>query len=428
MSRVTASYEIESPDGLERAAAVLAGEQSTGTFTRLATETDELRERSAARIEAIETTGVASTPALPCRNSGDSYQRGTVTISWPLENFGTSLPTLLATVAGNLFELAELSAIRLFDLKLPAVFGVDNPGPQFGANGTRALMGGHEGPLIGTIIKPSVGLNASETADLVGTLAQAGIDFIKDDELQANGTYCPFKERVEAVSRVLNDHAEKTGKRIMYAFNVTDEVDQMHRNLDHLQRHGGNCAMVCVNAVGLTGLRAVRDSSAVAIHGHRAGWGVFSRSPSIGISFPVWQKLWRLAGADHLHVNGLASKFTEPDEVVAESARSVQAAVCEGGQPFIAMPVFSSAQTIWQVESSRNLLGNDDFIYCAGGGIMSHPGGPGAGVSALRQASEAARHGISIEDFAIEAVELRDAMQSFRRPEINIHLAPGSKL
>ncbi len=280
-------------------------------------------------------------------------------------------------------------------------------------------MGGHDGPLIGTIIKPSVGLSVSETAKLVKTLAEAGIDFIKDDELQANGAYNPLAARVDAVGRVLRDHEQRSGKRVMYAFNITDEIDQMYRNLDLIQPVPGACAMVCVNSVGLSGLRAVRNRSQKIIHGHRAGWGLFSRSPDIGISFPVLQKLWRLAGADHLHVNGLASKFTEPDSVVAQAARSVQAPACRGGAPHAAMPVFSSAQTIWQVEPSRNLLGNDDFIYCAGGGIMSHPGGPAAGVVALRQASEAAREGVSIADYARHAGELRDAVSAFPKPQID---------
>lgn len=421
MNRITATYDIESPVGVAHAAAVLAGEQSTGTFVRLAAETDELRERSAARIESVTITGSSSKPSLPCRKTGDTYERGTVVISWSLDNFGTSLPNLLSTLAGNLFELAELSAIRLVEISLPGEFADAYPGPQFGAAGTRKLMGGHKGPLIGTIIKPSVGLNPSETADLVRTLIDAGIDFIKDDELQANGPHCPFAERVAQVTRVINEHADKTGKRVMYAFNMTDEIDQMWRNLDLLQVNEAFCAMVCVNSVGMTGLRAVRERSPMIVHGHRAGWGLYSRSPDIGIGFPVMQKLWRLAGADHLHINGLASKFTESDETVAQSAISLQQPVCDGDGPaHLAMPVYSSGQTIWQIDPARRLLGKDDFIFCAGGGIMSHPGGIAAGVIALRQAAEAASKGNAIETHAELAPELKTALAAFKKPQIEI--------
>jgi ribulose-bisphosphate carboxylase large chain len=87
---------------------------------------------------------------------------------------GPSLPNLLATVAGNLFELRAFSGLKLLDLRLPRIFGAANPGPAFGVQGTRRLTGVVDGPMIGTIIKPSVGLSPAETADLVRTLVEAG--------------------------------------------------------------------------------------------------------------------------------------------------------------------------------------------------------------------------------------------------------------
>ena len=111
----------------------------------------------------------------------------------------------MATVAGNLFELKQLSGIRLLDIRLPDAFAAKYAGPQFGVDGTRELSGVRGRPLLGTIIKPSVGLDAEQTAALVKTLAEAEIDFIKDDELQADGPLCPFEARVESVMRVIRD-------------------------------------------------------------------------------------------------------------------------------------------------------------------------------------------------------------------------------
>ena len=48
---------------------------------------------------------------------------------------------------------------------------------------------------------------------------------------------------------------------------------------------------------------------------------MFGRSPAIGMSFIAYQKLWRLAGIDHIHVNGIDNKFCETDESVIASAR-----------------------------------------------------------------------------------------------------------
>lgn len=420
MTRITAIYDIESPVGLNAAAAVIAGEQSTGTFVKLASETDSLIERSAARVEQVDVSGVESAPALPCKLGGDRYERGRVTISWPVENVGTSLPNVLATVAGNLFELAELSAIRLLDIRFPDDFIQALPGPQFGIGGTRSLTGVNGRPLIGTIIKPSVGMDPAATAALVEKLLDAGIDFIKDDELQANGPHCPFDERVSQIMPVIKRHEDKTGKRVMYAFNITNDIDAMRTNLDRLDELGATCAMVSLFSIGLSGLLDVRRHSNLAIHGHRAGWGLYSRSPDIGIAYSVWQKLWRLAGADHLHVNGLGSKFTEPDSVVAESACALQQLLTDLPKyQHQALPVFSSAQTIWQLEPASRLLGNDDFLFCAGGGIMSHPGGPGAGVIALQQAAAAAKAGVPIATYANEHKELKEAMATFAKPSLS---------
>ena len=414
-NRIRATYEIESPVGVQQAAEVLAGEQSTGTFVRLAAETDELRDRSAARIEHCVVTGESPTPSLPCRITADRYERGQVTISWPIATMGPSLPNILATVAGNLFELAELSAIRLLDLHLPREVIEANPGPRFGIAGTRDLMGVPEGPMIGTITKPSVGLSAAETASLVRDLAEAGIDFIKDDELQSNGPACPLEDRANEVMAVLNAHADRTGKKVMYAFNITGEIDEMSRRLDLLEELGATCAMVSLQSLGLVGLRALRERSPLPVHGHRNGWGLLSRSPHIGISFPAMQKLWRLAGADHLHVNGIGNKFTESDEIVAEAARAVQTRVSDEGPAFTALPVFSSGQTAWQVAPSAEALGNEDFLFCAGGGIMSHPDGPAAGIRSLRQAAEAYRLCRTVESHATERPELLSALTAFKR-------------
>ncbi len=422
MKRIIAIYRIQAACSLTKAAAILAGEQSTGTFVKLTEETDSLKKYSGAIVEHIEPIGSDSEPLLPCKKTATKYEHGIVTISWPLGNIGTSLPNLLSTVAGNLFELEDLSAIRLENIHLPKDFRKTNPGPQFGISGTRKLIISQKDPLIGTIIKPSVGLNPEQTSQIVEKLLNAGIDFIKDDELQANGHLCQFSERVKAVMSVVNKHQDKTGKRVLYAFNITDELDKMCRNLDLLESYGAGCAMVCLISIGLTGLRAVRNRSSLVIHGHRAGWGVFSRSPNIGISFQVWQKLWRLAGADHLHVNGLANKFSDTDETVIQAAQSVQTPIFDHS-PFsdTAVPVFSSGQTVWQVGKTRALLKNDDFILCAGGGIIGHPDGVKSGVIAMKQAYKAAQQGYSPLEYAsLGHSELRVALQHFKQPKFSI--------
>lgn len=423
--RVHARYWIETAYPLADAAAMMAGEQSTGTFVRVPGETDQLRELYAARVEQIVETGAVEKPSLagsgaPRAHSGPLTRRtAEVALSWPLENMGPSLPNLLATVAGNLFELKPFSGLKLLDVTLPAAFLGSYQGPQFGVSGTRQLTGVYGRPIIGTILKPSVGMTPEQTASQVKMLAEAGVDFIKDDELQADGPHCPFEQRVPAVLSVLNEFAQKTGKRPMYAANITGEMDQMLRRHDLVLSRGGSCAMVSLNSIGLPALTALRRHAQLAIHGHRNGWGMFSRSHATGMSFIAYQKFWRLAGIDHVHVNGLRNKFCEEDASVIASARECLTPMFPSPHPGCqVMPVFSSGQSADQVPDTFRALsavapGCVDLIYACGGGILAHPQGPPAGVRSLRQAWEAAAAGVSLPEYALRHAELRAALETF---------------
>ncbi len=423
--RVYARYWIETAYPLEDAAAIMAGEQSTGTFVRVPGETDELRERYAARVEQIVETGLVESPSLsgscvPKAHSGPITRRtAEVTLFWPLENMGPSLPNLLATVAGNLFELKPFSGLKLLDVTLPPAFLERYPGPQFGVAGTRRLTGVCGRPVIGAILKPSVGMTPKQTAAQARMLAEAGVDFLKDDELQADGPHCRFDQRVPAVLRALRQVAQKTGKMPMYAANITGEIDQMLHRHDLVLAEGGTCVMVSLNSIGLPALTALRRHAQLAIHGHRNGWGMFSRSHATGMSFIAYQKFWRLAGIDHVHVNGLRNKFCEEDASVIASARECLTPMFQAPHAGCeVMPVFSSGQSVGQVPETFRALGDGssgsvDLIYACGGGILAHPQGSAAGVRSLRQAWEAAAAGVSLQQYAVEHAELRAALEAF---------------
>lgn len=410
MERIYASYWLETGDDPARAAEVIAGEQSSGTFVALATETPELKERSGARVEKLEILGHSNTPSLPGGMSSQRYTQCRLELSWPLENTGASLPNLMSTVAGNLFELRQVSGLRLTGLTLPKAFVDAYPGPAFGIAGTRKLTGVAQGPLIGTIIKPSIGLSVDETVQQVRELVAGGIDFIKDDELQADGGRCPFDERVRAVMRVVNEHADRTGKKVMVAFNLTGDLDQMRRRHDLVLAEGGSCVMAVLNSIGLVGLQELRRHAQLPIHAHRAGWGYLTRSPQLGWDYAPWQQLWRLAGADHMHVNGLRNKFSEPDDSVIEAARSVLQPVVPGADMVSTMPVFSSGQTGLQAADTYAAIGCADLIHTAGGGIFGHPQGVSAGVEALREAWVAAMEGVPLEQHARRNPALQAAL------------------
>ena len=414
-SRIEADYLLETPGDLRRVTELMAGEQSSGTFVVIPGETEELKARVAARVTRLENLDDdVVTPSLPSAGlnvtPGTRFKRAHVTLSWPLDTIGPSLPNLLATIAGNLFELKPITGLRLLDFRLPTEFAAAYPGPRFGVEGTRRLAGVAGRPLVGTIIKPSVGLGPQETAALVADLCQAGIDFIKDDELQSDGPACPFDQRVEAVMRVINDHAQRTGKKTMYAFNLTGDIDQMRRRHDTLLKHGATCMMASLNSVGLAGMIELGRFGQLPIHAHRNGWGCLSRHPLLGWSYIAWQKIWRLAGADHMHVNGIGNKFAEDDESCIASARACLTPLFDH-KPCTVMPVFSSAQTPRQAPATYQGLGCGDLIVTAGGGIMAHPLGTAAGVAAMREAWEAALAGVSLTEFARDRPNLQRALE-----------------
>jgi len=408
-----ARYRIGSYLPLEKAAAVLAGEQSSGTFTQVPGETAELKEKHAARVAGV-TPIDDLTERLPGAWNPDGAPKprfGVVDIDFPVDNVGASLTGLLNTVAGNLFELREFAALKLIDLDVPQPVLENYPGPTAGIDGTRQRIAPeHKGAVVGTIVKPSVGLPLPELAALVRELAGAGLDFIKDDELNANPPYAPLAERVRTVMREIERAADVTGKKTMYAFNISDDIDVMLRNVELVERNGGTAVMITVPTAGLSALRAVRAATELPIHGHRSGFEAFGRSNALGIDYPVFQKLARLAGADHLHVGGVNSKFFESNESVLASIRAIQAPL---GHTRSVFPVLSSGQSAATAEATYDLVGSDELMVLAGGGITGHPDGAAAGVTSLRSAWTALAAGSTPERAAVDVPELRRALDHF---------------
>jgi ribulose-bisphosphate carboxylase large chain len=411
MERIVATYFIETPYAPEKAAAVLAGEQSSGTFVAVPGETEELKQRFAARVESVEVLETVSEPAIPGATSKEGkYHRAIVKVSWSIENFGYNLPVMVSTLQGNLYEITQFTGLKLMDIELPASFGGKFHGPAFGIEGCRQLTGVTGRPLIGTIIKPSIGLTPEQTATMVKTLAEAGIDFVKDDELLSSSGNSSFNDRVDAVMKVINAHADKTGKKVMYAFNISGEVDEMLQRYEKIVKSGGTCAMISINSVGLAGAKKIMDQKQLAIHAHRNGWGMMTRHPLLGIDYKAYQKIWRLAGADQMHVNGIQNKFWESDDSVVAS---IEACLTKMFDHKTVVPVVSSGQWGGQAFETYRRTKTVDLLYMAGGGIMAHPMGAAAGVVALQQAWKAAVDGLTLEEAAKQHKEFAAAVEKF---------------
>ncbi len=413
MNRIIATYYIETALDPHQAAAVLAGEQSSGTFVAVPGETEALKHQFAACVEEVTVLQDVDQPSLP-GDPGEKgrYNRAMVRVSWSLDNFGYNLPELISTVQGNLYELRQFTGLRLMDLEFPDAFVSHYRGPAHGIEGCRKLTGVWARPLMGTIIKPSVGLTPDQTANLVAQLAVAGIDFIKDDELLSSSSNSPFELRLQKVMEVINRHFQETGKKIMYAANISGEMDEMMSRYEMIVKLGGTCAMINVNSVGIAATKKICDNGALAIHAHRNGWGMLTRHPLLGMDFRAYQKIWRLVGVDQLHVNGIQNKFWESDDSVVSS---IGAMMQKLGKQLDPIPVVSSGQWGGQAFETWRRTETTDLLYMAGGGILAHPMGPQAGVKALQQAWDAAVEGLTMEEAIAEFPEFAASAKKFSK-------------
>lgn len=414
MSMITLTYRIETPGSIEAMAEKIASDQSTGTFVPVPGETEELKARVAARVLAIRPLEDAKAPGWPEVAEGHGpLKRADVDIAFPLDAIGTDFSALMTIAIGGVYSIKGMTGIRIVDLKLPPEFKDAHPGPQFGIPGSRKLTGVEGRPIIGTIVKPALGLRPHETAELVGELIQSGVDFIKDDEKLMSPAYSPLKDRVEAIMPLILDHEQKTGKKVMYAFGISHaDPDEMMRNHDLVLKAGGNCAVININSIGFGGMSFLRKRSGLVLHAHRNGWDILTRNPATGMDFRVYQQFWRLLGVDQFQINGIRVKYWEPDESFVASFKAVSTPLFDAAD--CPLPVAGSGQWGGQAPETYQRTGcTTDLLYLCGGGIVSHPGGPAAGVRAVQQAWQAAVADIPLDVYAKDHPELAASIAKF---------------
>jgi 3-oxoisoapionate-4-phosphate decarboxylase len=410
--QIVFTYLIETAGSPERLAEKIASDQSTGTFVPLPGETEELKARVAARLVAIRQLPSLSTPSLPTTDVGP-FKRIEADIAFPLDAIGTDLSALMTIAIGGVYAIKGFTGIRIIDMKLPVDFGAAWPGPQFGVSGSRALTGVYDRPIIGTIIKPALGLRPTETAELVKDVIDADVDFIKDDEKLMSPAYSPLAERVKAVMPLIHEREQKTGRKVMYAWGISaTDPDEMMRNHDLVLENGGNCAVININSIGFGSFAFLRKRSALVLHAHRNGWDLLTRHPGLGMDFKVWQQFWRLLGVDQFQINGIRVKYWEPDESFVRSFKAVSTPLFHAKD--CPLPVVGSGQWGGQAPDTFAQTGGSlDLMYLCGGGIVSHPGGAGAGVQAVKQAWEAAVQGIALDVYAKSHPALAQSIATF---------------
>ena len=201
------TYRIETAGDVGALAAKIASDQSTGTFVPIPGETPQLKARVGARVVDLRNLEPVSVPSFPEAhpNARGLYACGEADIEFPLDAIGTDLVALMTIAIGGVFSIKGFSGIRVVDMKLPPEFAAAHPGPQYGIDGSRSLTGVKERPIIGSIVKPALGLRPHETAEMARELVDADVDFIKDDEKLMSPAYSNLADRVNAVMPIILD-------------------------------------------------------------------------------------------------------------------------------------------------------------------------------------------------------------------------------
>lgn len=398
---IIATFRAESNLALEEAAEEIAAESSIGTWTKVGTLSEETFRKLSAKAFLIEK--IIDSKVYSKTNAG------IVKIAYPLELFEPgNIPQLLSSVAGNIFGMKKLDNLRLEDLEFPGECVKSFAGPEMGMDGVRKIAGIKERPLVGSIIKPKMGLSAKEHAKVAYDCFMGGADLVKDDENLTDQNFNRFNARVKETLKLAQKAESETGSKKICAFNVTAETKEMIKRAKFIKKSGGNCAMMDIMTVGFGALQSLREANlGLIIHGHRAMHAALTRNIRHGISMLVIAKLARLAGVDQLHTGTVVGKM-EGEKKDVLGINKFLLSPWYGLKPVL--PIASGGLHPALVPELVKILGNDVIINF-GGGIHGHPEGTLAGARAARQAMEAAMKKISLREYAEKHEELKKALE-----------------
>ncbi len=372
---------------IEKACIHIAAESSVGTWT----EIPGIREEIVPKVFYIS----------------DNIAK----IAYPSELFeGGNAPQILSSIAGNIFGMAAIKNLRLNDVYFPKKIVKSFKGPRYGISGVREILKVKKRPLIGTIVKPKLGLNEKEHAKVAYEAWIGGVDLVKDDENLTSMSFNKFEKRIEETLKLRDKAESETGERKAYIPNITAETKEMLKRAKLVEELDGEYVMVDILTLGFSAFQTLRNECKLAIHAHRAMHASFTRNKKHGISMVVIAKISRLIGADQLHIGtfGVGKMLGDREEEL-KCREALTRELFGLNEVF---PVCSGGLHPASVEALIKIAGLDIIIQ-AGGGIHGHPLGSKAGARAMRQAIEAVLQGKEIKEYAKKHKELKEALKKW---------------
>jgi len=377
-------------ESMKRAAGAVAAESSIGTWTETTT-TKEYVEKLAAKVFEIKGNNIR--------------------VSYPIELFEPgNMPNLLSSVAGNIFGMKELNGLRLNDIHIPEKLMKSFKGPKYGIKEIRNLLKVPKRPLVGTIIKPKLGLRTEDHAKVAYESWVGGIDVVKDDENLSSQTFNKFETRLEKTFKMKQKAEKETGEKKVYMINVTAETEEMIKRAKLVEDYGNEYVMVDIITLGWSSLQTLRNKDFdLVLHAHRAGHAAFTKNSKHGISMKAVSRLTRIVGLDQLHVGTAVGKMFESKKEVLDNCDALKENMFGLKQ---VMPVASGGLNPLNIPDLIKIFGND-VIMQFGGGVHGNPLGSKSGAMAVRQSLDATMKKIPLNEYAKKHKELKAAFEKW---------------
>ena len=365
---VVATYYIETHSdlgNLRDAAWALAIGQSVGNpKVRNRWETDDLFELSSCVIYDDEYK-------LSRMNSGE------VKIGFPKVNTdweGDGISHLFCQLMGGQLDIDVFNTCRLRKVEFPVDVESSFMGPRFGIIGIREFTGCYDKPLSGAIVKPKTGISPETLGEMVKELLDGGVDFIKEDEILANPSFCSLEKRVELISNIVNE----CGRNVMYCFCINGDPHTILDRTRFVAENGGNGIHINFWS-GMGVYNSVRKLDLpLFIHFQKSGDKIITdKRHNFGIDWNVICDLAGLMGVDTIHAGMWGGYLSDDEHELRQTlnilhTRNVVPALSCGMHPGV-------------VNKIRELFGTDFLANC-GGVVHGHPGGTLSGALAMRQA------------------------------------------
>ena len=390
---VLAAFRISPQPGVDpvEAAAAVAGESSTATWTVVWTDRLSAHEHYQAKAYRVD----------PVPGAPDQY---IARIAYDIDLFEEgSIANMTSSIIGNVFGFKALQALRLEDLRIPLAYVKTFPGPPHGIVMEREYLDKYGRPLLGATVKPKLGLSARNYGRVVYEALRGGLDFTKDDENINSQPFMRWRDRYLFAMEGVNRAAGASGEVKGHYLNVTAAtMEEMYERAEFAKEIGSVIIMIDLT-VGFTAMASMSNwarRNGVILHLHRAGAATYTRQKNHGVNFRVLAKWCRLLGVDHLHAGTVVGKLEgDPNAIRGYYDTLREPFIAEnpltgiyfdqdwGSMPGV-MPVASGGIHAGQSHQLLHYLG-EDVVLQFGGGTIGHPMGIAAGATANRVATEA---------------------------------------